>query len=214
MVLGLLLALMVRDRGPRWLPAWIACVLALSFTRDLTIVLVLATGWLAFRERSRLMAIVAGAGALASAPAPLIFSAPLRENLAYAFNDYRIPSDTSWGAILSDYPSRLFDLIKQDVKYPASSPFPLILTLAMGIVVIAGLVCLYRPWRHRDPFLSLVRAATVGGIITILISVNVTSLRLELVFIPAVATGVGLLVEHVLARHSTLPAHEPSAVPT
>lgn len=105
-------------------------------------------------------------------------------------------------------------LIKEVLKYPASSPFPLILTLAMGIVVIAGLVCLYRPWRHRGPFLSLVRAATVGGIITILISVNVTSLRLELVFIPAVATGAGLLLEHVLARHFTLQAHEPSAVPT
>jgi hypothetical protein len=175
-------------------------VLALSVTRDLTIVLVVATGWLALRERTRETVALFASGVIASIPSPLIFSAPLRDNLAYNFNDFRIPTDTSWGSILGDYPSQLSHLISADVKYPFNSSFPALLTLAMGVVVIAALVQVVVPWKQTDPFLSLIRAATVGGVLTILISVNYTSLRLELVFLPAIATGVALLGERLLPR--------------
>ena len=80
---GLLVALLVRDSGLRWLPVWVAVVLALSFTRDLSVVLVIVTGWLAFREWSRRMALVTVSAVLASLPAPLLFSTPIRDNLAY-----------------------------------------------------------------------------------------------------------------------------------
>jgi hypothetical protein len=59
LVVGLLSAMLLRERGLRWLPVWIAVVLALSFTRDATVVLVLATGWLAFRKRDRRSVLVA-----------------------------------------------------------------------------------------------------------------------------------------------------------
>jgi hypothetical protein len=200
MSLGLMLALLVRSRGLAWLPAWILCVLALSFTRDLTIILVIATAWLAFRERSRVMAWVAGTGLLASIPAPLIFNAPLRDTLAYDFNDFRIPTDTSWSFIVREYPSHLGDLIRQDLEYPGSSPLPTALTVVMGIVVIASLVALILPWRTSDRFLTLIRATIVGGAITILLSVNYTGMRLELVFVPAVAAGLALLADTYLPR--------------
>lgn len=211
LVAGLLSALLVRESGLRWLPVWIAVVLALSFTRDLTVVLVIAAGWLAIRERSREMVIVTISGALASLPAPLIFKAPVRDNLAYVFNDYRIPTDTSWGSILSDYPSQLSDLITEDIKYPGVSPIPTVLTLAMGAVVLTGLVLLVISWRQSDPFLTLIRAAAVGGVITILMSVNYTGLRLELVFVPAIATGLALLGERLLPRIRGPAAPQPAA---
>ena len=57
LVLCLLLALLARD-DLRWLPVWIAAALIGSFTRDLALVLILATGWVALAERSRKMALV------------------------------------------------------------------------------------------------------------------------------------------------------------
>ncbi len=90
--------------GYGWLPAWMVLVLVLSFTRDANVVLIAATGWLALRERSRRSIALLATGVLASLPAPLLFAAPFRDNLAYAFNAYRVPTDTSWNSILSEYP--------------------------------------------------------------------------------------------------------------
>jgi len=202
LVAGLLAAWLVWERGYAWLPLWILLVLALSFTRDLTIVLLIAAGWLAIRERSRRMGVATASGVFAALPAPLIFAAPVRDNLAYVFNEFRIPSDTSWSSILSDYPSRLSDVVIEDIKYPPESQFPILLALAMGVIVIAGLVLLFYPWSHDDAFLSMIRAAAIGGVITILISVNYTGLRLELVFVPAIATGVALLIERLIGSRA------------
>jgi hypothetical protein len=47
-----------------------------------------------------------GAGLAASLPAPLLFGAPLRDQLAYVIDDFAIPKDTSWGYILSLYPGQ------------------------------------------------------------------------------------------------------------
>jgi hypothetical protein len=214
LVTCLLLAMLIAERGRRWLPVFIAAVLALSFTRDLTIVVVIATAWVAFSERSREWAAIAGSAFLASLPAPLIFDAPLRQSLAYTFNDFRIPTDDSWSSILSLYPGELKELLRQDVLYPGVSPIPTPITIVMGMLVFAGLYCLLVPWRQRDPFLSMIRASAVAGVITILITVNYTGLRLEMVFVPAIAIGLALLGERMIAardrRVSTTPARAPA----
>jgi hypothetical protein len=163
-------------------------------------VVVIAAGWLAVRERSREVGIAAAAGFLVSLPAPLIFKVPVRDNLAYVMNDYRIPSDTEWSSILSGYPSQMTDLITNNLAYPGISPVPTPLTFVIGALVIAALIALFVPWSHRDPFVSLMRATAVGGVLTILISINYTALRLELVFVPAAATGLALLAERYLPR--------------
>lgn len=203
LIAGLLIALLIDDRGLRWLPAWIALVLVMSFTRDLAVVLVLAAGWLALSARSRDMGIATLSAIIASIPAPLIFSVPLRDNLAYVLNDFRVPTDTSWSWIASHYPSQLGDLIHLDATYPTSSPIPTLITIAMGLAVLAGLVLFVLAREPGSSYMSLIRGATLGGILTILISVNYTGMRLELVFVPAVATGLALLGEELLSRFST-----------
>jgi hypothetical protein len=197
---SLLLMMLVRDSGMRWLPVWVLAVLALSFTRDLTIVLLVAAAWLYWVDRTPRVAALGVTGFLASLPAPLIFGSPLRESLAYTFNDFRIPSDTSWGWIASQYPGEFASLLRQDVLYPGSSPVPTPITLVMGLGVLAGLFCLAATVGQRDGFLSMIKASAVAGAITILITVNYTGLRLEMVFVPAVAVGVALVVDRLLAR--------------
>jgi hypothetical protein len=213
LVTGLLCAVRARESRPPWLLAWMAAVLALSFTRDATIILVVAIGWLALRDRSRQMATIVGTGILASLPAPLLFSAPVRDNLAYVFNDYRIPTDTSWSGILHDYPGALASVVRHDLTYPIDAPLPPV-TFLFGVMVVAGVVLLFLR-SHDDPFLRLMRGAFAGGALIVLISVNYTDMRLELVFVPAVATGLALLGERTqawLARDPPPDADKP-AVP-
>lgn len=200
LVAAFLMAILVRERGPRWLPAFFGVVLALSFTRDATIVVLLAAGWLAMRERSRRAAYVLGAGVLASLPAPLLFKAPLRENLAYVLSDFDIPRDTSWSFIAGEYPGALAHVVRYNFQYPLETWFPP-LTLLMGVVVIAGLVLLFFASPRNDAFLRLHRASAIGGAVIVLISVNYTSLRLELAFIPSVAVGFALLAQRALKMY-------------
>ncbi len=189
----------VADRGPRWLPVWVLSILALSFTRDAAVVALSAVAWLAFRERSRLMLVTTLTGVIAALPAPIIFSAPLRENLAYVMNNFRIPADTRWSSILHKYPSQLWKVVEEDLRYPKTAADP-VLAFAMGAVVVAGLAVLLFA-RHRGGSLSvLARGSLVGAAATILVSVNITGLRLELAFVPAVAVGVALLVELILEQ--------------
>jgi hypothetical protein len=199
LIAALLAAWQVRVAGLGWLPAWMVLVLVLSFTRDATIVLIAATGWLALRERSRRSIALAATGVLASLPAPLLFSAPFRDNLAYTFNAYRVPTDTSWSSILSEYPHRIATVFKYDLEYPLDTAVPP-LTFAMGALVLFGLVTLYLLSDREDPFLILARGAGLGSLVTVLIAANYSNGRLELVLIPSIAAGLGVLVERAWAR--------------
>ena len=62
-------ALLVLDRGRRWLVAWAAVILLLAFTRDSTWIPVLAVGWVAWRQRSRDALWLFGTGLAAALPA-------------------------------------------------------------------------------------------------------------------------------------------------
>ena len=198
LVVALICALQVRDRGPRWLPLWIAVVLVLSFTRDATVVVVAAVALLAVRERSGRMLAATATGILTSLPAPLIFAVPVRDNLAYVLNDYRIPADTGWGSIAAEYPERLWLTVRSDLGYPLETALPP-LTLAMGAIVLVGLVLLFISLRRGGgPVETLAAGSAAGAALTILLSVNYTELRLELVFLPAVAVGLALLAERWL----------------
>ena len=189
---GLLAAMMVLDRDSLWLPLWLLAVLALSFTRDNTMVLVAAVAWVALRERSRRAIALAAGGILASLPAPLLFGASVRENLAYVFEDFRIPSDTSWGFILGEYPSKLKDLIRSDLGYPLGIDyhgFPPIMVL-VAIIAFVGLVVVLSGIANSDRLYILHRGAAAGGLLTLLVSVNASQFRLELVLLPPAAIGV------------------------
>jgi hypothetical protein len=198
LVAALLLALKTRD-DLRWLPAWIVVVLIGSFTKDQVLVLVAATGWLALRERSRRMALVMTTGALASLPAPLLFSASLRQNLAYVLGEFQIPGNTSWGWILPKYPKAIFAVLKEDLTYPLHERAPYsTISAVLAPAMILGLILLFK--RSRDPLVTLMQGSAVGALATVLVAVNYTGLRLELVFVPAVACGLALLGEDIAQR--------------
>jgi hypothetical protein len=72
----------------------------------------------------------------------------------------------------------------------------------MGAIAIAGMATLFVPAGRRDALIDLARGASVGALATILVSVNCTGMRLELVFVPSVAVGMALLGERLLARRS------------
>ena len=197
LIAALLAAWQVRVAGLAWLPAWILLVLVLSFTRDANVVLIAATGWLALRERTRSSLVLPATAVLASLPAPLLFAAPFRDNLAYTFNDYRIPPDSSWSFIAGEYPHRIFDVLRYDLEYPLESAVPPI-AFVMGVIVLAALVKLYLLSARDDPFLVLARGAGVGALVTVLIAANYSNGRLELVLVPSIAAGLGAIAEQLL----------------
>lgn len=205
LIAALLAAWQVRVAGLGWLPAWMALVLALSFTRDANIVLIAATGWLALRERSRRSIALLSTGVLVSLPAPLLFAVPFRDNLAYTFNAYRVPTDTSWSSILSEYPHRIADVFRHDLQYPMDTAVPA-LTFVMGTLVLVGLVKVYVLSDRADPYLVLARGAGFGALLTVLIAANYSNGRLELVLIPTIATGLGMLAERAWPRRRTGPS--------
>ena len=210
LIAALLAAWRVRLAGLGWLPVWMVLVLVLSFTRDANIVLIAATGWLALRERSRRAIALLASGVVASLPAPLAFAAPFRDNLAYTFNAYRVPTDTSWGSILGEYPHRIATVLRYDLEYPRETAVPP-LVFVMGAIVLIALVKLYARSDRDDPFLILARGAGVGSLVTVLIAANYSNGRLELVLIPSIAAGLGVLAEQAWARRGARRSRAPAA---
>lgn len=204
LIAALLAAWQVRVAGLGWLPAWMVLVLVLAFTRDANIVLVAATGWLALRERSRRSIALVATGVLASLPAPLLFSAPFRDNLAYTFNAYRVPTDASWSSILGEYPHRIATVFRYDLEYPLDTAVPA-LAFAIGVLVLLGLITLYLRSDRDDPFLILARGSGLGALVTILLAANYSNGRLELVFVPAIAAGLGMFAERLSSRRRASP---------
>jgi hypothetical protein len=199
LIAGLICAWLVIDRGKRWLAPWVLVILVLSFTRDLTIVLVITACWLAFRLRTRASIALALTGIAASIPAPLVAGAPFRENLAYVIDDFRVPTDTSWSYVLSHYPGGLLDVVRHDFTYPFDFSFPPPMVFGLLVILASFLTLVMLPARG-DPFISLMRAALAGGAITILLSINFTNWRLELAMLPSAAVGLALLIQLAMAR--------------
>src|SRR5262249_26400875 len=102
--LALLAAMLALERGRRWYPFFLVSMFLLAFTRDASAIVLIALAWVALRTRSRSSyALVAGAAAATAVP-PLVFGAPLRVSLAYMFDNFYVPADTSWRFVLSQYP--------------------------------------------------------------------------------------------------------------
>jgi hypothetical protein len=193
-----LIALLRIERGD-WPPlaAWFVLLLVLAFTRDEVAVALTGAAALAFVRRSRRLWLAFALGIVAYLPPLLLFKVPLRENLAYVLNDYRIPTDTSWSHILSVYPGKLGEVLGDDFRYPLETAIPP-LTIAMEVVVVLGLAYLF--WRHRPlpDLVAVARGTLLGAAATILLSVNYTYFRLEMVFLPAAATGIAALLTAAL----------------
>lgn len=184
-VSSLLAAALVLERGRRWLPAWIACMALLSVTRDATIVLVVATAAVALAERSRTTVALFVSGLLAAAPAPLLFGAPLLDQLAYAANGFYVPESTSLGSVAGDYPPALGRVFEGNLDYVLHNP-------VTAAVFLGGMGLLLFLSPRGDPFFRLTRWSLLGCALLLALALNPTSFRLELVFVPLVAVGLAL----------------------
>lgn len=199
---ALLAALVGIERGRKWLWAWAAIMLVLSFTRDFTPVALAAVGVVALTLRNRRSIELVGTGVLAALPAPLISGGGSpREHLAFALNGARIPEDSSWGFIIDGYLPAIWRTLRDNVEYLfASEPrfleaglplFPLTLPILAGIVM----VILARGGFPGDSFLPLMRGALLGGVAYILVLPLLNYLRFELVLLPVAAAGLAMGID-------------------
>jgi hypothetical protein len=177
-------------RRPRvWLPFFALTMLALSFTRDATIVILAGLAWVALRRRTETAVATLVTGIVAALPAPLLFGAPARELLAYTLNQFQPPADPSWGFIRSRYVAGEKGLVKDDLTYLLHHPF-------VGVFAVGGLLALATISELRgDAAVSMMRAGVVGAVALLLLAPNFTALRLELPFIPLAAFGLALAID-------------------
>ena len=184
------------ERGPRWVIAWFAALLLLAFTRDSALVLVVATAWLTFRQRSKVSAWMLGTGIAASLAVLALFPMPMRELIAMMLNGAQPDPDASWGAILGQYPGAIVDMLQADGGYVRDGAW---FTAFYLIVGIALLFALTRGTRG-SAVTTLLKAAAVAGAAYVVAIPVFSAFRLELVLVPMAAFGLGLGVEWIAER--------------
>ena len=179
-------AILTLQRSLRWLFLWGPALAMLSLTRDSTVILGLAAVWLALRERTRASLLLVAVGAAAALPAPLALGAPVREAIAYTFDNFYQPRDASWGWVASNYwPAGLRPLIRDNLTYLQTHPFT-------AVYLVGGYVALFLVRSHGDRFIRYFRAAAVSSILLDALQPNYTAFRLELTFVPIAAAGLAV----------------------
>jgi hypothetical protein len=190
-----------------WLLAWIASILILSVTRELTPIAVFAAGAVAVVylwrriDQWRQAALLAGAGILATLPAQFLFQGQsLNWGFAYAFSGNRVPADSSWSFVFDHYWSAFETGTRQSVDYLfASNPvylesawplWPFTIPLFIGLIVVL-VVSSSTP---GDPYLTFMRGAFLGEALILLIAPTFQDLRYEYPLLPISAVGIALAV--------------------
>lgn len=193
LVASLLCAVLVTERGRRWLLPWFASVLALAFTRDIAFIPVIAALGLLAVRRDRTAALLAGTGIAAAIPALFVHGVSESQALAYVFANHTIPTDTGWGAVLAGYPGNLGHTLGRYLDYAAGSP--LVVLLALG-----GLIAAFALAPRRDSLTILLWGTFPAYLLMMAIGPAFSSFRYELVLVPLIAFGYGQLAQRVAAR--------------
>ena len=208
---ALLAAVLYFDRGSRWLVAWVAVLVMLSFTRDNWVVALVAAGCLFLQQRERRSALLLGTGAAAVLPAlALLGNTSIRGNLAFVFSGYYPPGDTSWKFVLHEWPRALRHLVEDDLHYGdsltgAGGALWVVFLLALAV----GLVLLLRSLRDTDPYFRLLSYSLLGAAVYVALFADYSGLRQEIAFLPGVAVCLALLFETAWRRWA---ARRPAAV--
>ncbi|HKH42657.1 MAG TPA: hypothetical protein VKA41_12480 [Solirubrobacterales bacterium] len=202
LTVAFLIAIRAMDSWSRgWLVAWIAAILVLSVTRELTPIPVLGAAAVAIVYRWREPAILAITGVLATLPAQFLFQGKsLNWGFAYAFSGNRIPTDTSWGFVIDHYWSALETGTRQSVDYLfAANPvylesawplWPFTIPLFIGLIVMLAASSA----TPGDPYLPFIRGAFLGEVLILLIAPTFQDLRYEYPLLPMSAVGIALAV--------------------
>jgi dolichyl-phosphate-mannose-protein mannosyltransferase len=211
--LGLLAAVLVKDRGRGWLALWVVAIAALSITRDATAILIPAVLWLLVVEwrdpaARRTNAALLGTGVAAALPAFVLGGTPVRDNLAYVIAGYNIPDESSWSYVASGYLDQLWRTISTDLSYPVDFAIPAAIVLYAGLALAAAaLIALVARPSRGDPYFALMKASLPGCVLLLLLANNPQAYRLELVFVPMAAVGLAILaVRLVAARYPRVTA--------
>jgi hypothetical protein len=188
-------ALLVLQRGPRWLIAWVAAIALLSITRDSMWIPVLAAGFLALKERSRLTLWLAGTGLAAALPAVLLVKVPMRELLAQMLNGLQPAPDLGWGEIASRYPGAIVDLLQADGGFVRDGAWYSAIFLLAGL---AALILLARRSGRPQATTLMLAGAVAAGAYVLVVPVF-SAFRLELTLVPMAAFGLALGAERALS---------------
>jgi hypothetical protein len=192
--------LLVLDRGPRWLPAWIACLAVLSFTRDNTWIPLIAAAGVALHLRSRDAWILAGTGLAAVLPALVAFGAPVRELLAMMLNGIEPAPDASWGFVAGHYPGAIADFLKANGGYVRDGAWYSAAYLLGGLGLLALFILRRRP-TATDTFLL---AGALAAIALVFALPVFSAFRLELVCLPMAAFGLAHGLDWAVERVTRL----------
>jgi hypothetical protein len=182
------------EKDRRWIWPWAACVLALGFTRDLAFMPVVGALCLLAVRRDRVTAKFLGLGVLAAIPPLLVHGLSQSESLAYVYADHTIPTDTSWGAAISGYPGNLGHMFHRYADYATANP-QIVLFFLVGIVAAFALTP-----RARDAFTILLWSTFPGYLLMMAVGPAFSAFRYELVLVPLMMFGYGLIGERILAR--------------
>lgn len=203
--LAILSVVLVKDLGRRWLALWVVTLLALSITRDASMIVLLGVLLLAVverrdREKLKTNLWLLGTGAAAALPVFFLGGAPVRRNLAYIMNDYLIPPDDSWSFVASNYLGQLRATIDGNLSYPLQfNPVLAAILYTMVVGALVGiLVVLSRPSRG-DFYAILAKSLIPGCVVLLLIANNPQAYRLELVFLPICAIGLAMIAQRLLS---------------
>jgi hypothetical protein len=204
-LIALLVALSALERGPeglkRWLPAWIAVILALSVARDTAFIPLIAVGLVALVSRTRTSVTLTPMGIAAAIPALLIWPVSTRVQFAYVFSQHEIPHNTSWGWVLSHYLSNVEAMASEYGHFAMRHPFTV-------VVFAAGLTLAFAYGSRRDLAFQLIAAAAgLGYLALLVVGPAFSNFRYELVLIPLVALGFALGIERLAGYlHARAPA--------
>jgi hypothetical protein len=193
LVAALLCAVLAVERGRRWLLPWSLCVVALAFTRDIAFIPVIAALGLLAVRRDRPTLALFGCGVAAALPALFVHGVSESKELAYVFANHTIPTDTSWGAVLPQYPSNVGHMLGLYGDYATANP--LVILIALG-----GLVAAFALAPRRDTLTILLWSTVPGYLLLMAVGPAFSGFRYELVLVPLIACGYGYLAERVLGR--------------
>lgn len=191
---ALLCGALTFEKDRRWMWPWAACVLALGFTRDLAFMPVVAALCLLVVRRDRFTAKFFGLGVLAAIPPLLFHGLSQSESLTYVYAEHTIPKDISWGAAISGYPGNFGHMIGRYADYATANPQILLILLA-GLVAAFALTP-----RARDAFTVLLWSTFPAYLLMMAIGPAFSAFRYELVLVPLMMFGYGLIGERILAR--------------
>jgi hypothetical protein len=187
-------AILVLRRGARWLIPWGAAIALLSLTRDSMWIPVLAAGFLAVTQRTRLTTALAATGLAAALPAVLAIRVPMRELLAEMVTNGLQPApDASWPTVAGHYPGAIVDMLQADGGFVRDGAW------YTAMFLLAGLVLLFVVARgsHGGRAATLLKAGAVAGAAYVVAVPVFSAFRLELVLVPMAAFGLALTGERI-----------------